>query len=501
MSPSATETEDHEGTPASVSSASLLRRIRSSFSWIVGMRATHQLAQVVRTVFLARLLSPDDFGLFGIGLLILTIVNAVSNPGFRSAVVHYRDVRVSEVLGVLWSVSLLRGLLLAALICTTSGVAASFFSEPDVELVVRALAAVPLIGSLENPAIVELRRDVRLKGTVLPRMASSIVNLGVALPVAAVTGSVWALVWGFVAGKTAAVAASYWVRPWRPRLEFDGQVFRKLFSYGKWLTGGSILHLIYNNGDDLAVGKLLGSDELGLYRLAYSISNMPADYVTRLVGQVAFPTFSELQHQPEQLREAYERTLLLVSSLSIPMAVGIFLMAPEVVEHVLGAKWLPMVPALRLLAAWGLIRSLGANSGPLYRAVGRPDIGTKIQFAKVITLVPMLVAAFVYGGLTAVAVAVTLNALLVDPWNFSIQFRLSGSSLGRVVRRLTPVVLATVAMGALVVVVKILRWATGTLGTGLVVAGAGLVYFVLLAACDHWLGRRIRSSILRIVSA
>lgn len=462
------------------------------------MRATHQVAHVVRIVFLARLLTPDDFGLFGIGVLVLTIVNGLSASGFRSAVIHHRDAPPREYLGVLWSVGLLRGAVLGMLVYASSGSVAIFFVEPQVEAVVKVLALMPLIGSLENPALVELERGVQLKGTAIPPMVSSVVDLAVSIPIAVVTGSVWALVWGHIGGQCAAVAASYAVRPWRPHMDFDRKKIRKLFQYGKWLTGGSALHLVYNNGDDLAVGKLLGSADLGLYRLAYSLSNMPADYITKLVGQVAFPAYSELQARPRQLREAYETTLLLVSSLAIPMAVGLCLLAPEGVEYFLGAKWIPMVPALQLLAGWGLIRAVGANSGPLYQAVGRPDVGTKIQFAKVVTLVPMLVVAFAYGGLTAVAAAIVLNALLVAPWNFRAQFRLSGSSPGRILGLLGPAILATVLMAGLIGVLKALGWSKGVGGVALVVAVGALFYFLVLAILDARSEQKIRSSLHRI---
>ncbi len=151
---------------------------------------------------------------------------------------------------------------------------------------------------------------------------------------------------------------------------------------------------------------------LGFYQLAYRISNMPATEITRVISQVTFPAYSKLQDNTPKLREAYLKVLQVTAFLSFPIAGLIFLLAPDFTKIFLGEKWMPMVAAMQVLVMWGLIRSIGATTGPIFYAVGRPKIGTKLQFIQLILLVITIYPLSEQWGILGTSLSVVFAALI-----------------------------------------------------------------------------------------
>jgi PST family polysaccharide transporter/lipopolysaccharide exporter len=184
---------------------------------------------------------------------------------------------------------------------------------------------------------------------------------------------------------------SYVIHGYRPRPEFHHGIATDLFDYGKWILGSGIVLFLINQGDDAFVGWYLGATALGFYQLAYRFSNAPATEVTHIISRVVFPTYSQIQTDKEKLRTGYFRTVQIVTVISFPMAVGIAVVAPTFVRAFLGEQWLPTILAMQILAFWGIIRSLGAAVGPLFNALGQPDVNTKLQTLKLV-----IIAIFIY---------------------------------------------------------------------------------------------------------
>jgi O-antigen/teichoic acid export membrane protein len=147
---------------------------------------------------------------------------------------------------------------------------------------------------------------------------------------------------------------SYLIHPYRPRLSLARKELQELFGFGKWLLGSGVLVFLVTQGDDLFVGKVLGPAALGLYQMAYLISNLPATEISRTMAQVAFPAYSKLQDDLPKLKDSYLKALHLTAFFSIPLAMGIFVLAPDFTKVFMGEKWMPMVPAIKVLAFAGL---------------------------------------------------------------------------------------------------------------------------------------------------
>ncbi len=165
-------------------------------------------------------------------------------------------------------------------------------------------------------------------------------------------------------------------------------------------------------GDDIFVGKMLGVTALGFYQMAYLISNLPATEITHVISQVTFPAYSKMQYDLQRLRAAYLDTLQLTAFVSIPIAGGIFILAPEFTEIFLGAKWMPMVPAMQVLVLAGLVRSIQATTGPIFLAVNRPEIEPRWQTVRLLVLIILIYPLSINWGILGTSIAVFFSTFV-----------------------------------------------------------------------------------------
>jgi O-antigen/teichoic acid export membrane protein len=235
-----------------------------------------------------------------------------------------------------------------------------------------------------------------------------------------------------MAGAVVHVIASYILHPYRPRPRLEWAKTRELFRYGKWVLGSRALEYLVHHLDDLLVGRLLGAAGLGLYRMAYNMSELATTEITHVAGQVLFPAYSKLQERRNDLRRAYLKAMHLLALLSFPIAGGFFFLARTFTQLILGAKWLPMVTALQILLVWGLVRSIGAASGALFSGMGRPDLNTKLQFVKMVFLAALIYPMTTTWGITGAAVAVLIADLPVDAVSIYLANRMVESPLRNV---------------------------------------------------------------------
>jgi O-antigen/teichoic acid export membrane protein len=447
------------------------RRLISGATWSFLLQFVNRGTALARQVVLARILAPHDFGLFGIALLALATIEALTETGFSRALVQADD--AERHLDTAWTVGVLRGLLLSAALFVLSPWVAGFFEEPAATWLIRAIAVVPLLHAIRNPGVLQFQRELDFKAHALYESGSILVNTVVAIIYALATSSVWALVLGLLAGGAVQVLLSFMVHDFRPRWSMEEASTRFLFRYGKWVLGSTIFIFLLNQGDDIFLAKVLGATALGYYQMAYLVISIPTTELTHVVSRVTFPAYRHVRGNVDRLRRAYLTVVQLTSLVALPLAVLIFVHAGAIVTYVFGETWLPMVPLIQIMAPWGFIRSLGSCAGPLFDGSGRPDITTKLTGIKLLTLAALIVPLTNTYGMEGTAAAVVLTALLNNPIADTAALRLVGGrwrdlfhALGR------PVAFTTAALGASL---PVLWW----LGDGVLGTGASLLVFVM----------------------
>jgi len=376
--------------------------------WVFSLRITDRIFQLTRTIILARLLSPNDFGVFGIALLVLSILDSFSQAGFQQALIQKKG-ETRSYLDTAWTVGLIRGFIIAGVVFFLAKPAAIFFEAPAAENILRIIGISIILQSLNNIAVLYFQKELQFHKFFKYQFLGTIADVTVAITSAFLLKSVWALVFGLLAGNLVRCIMSYVIEPYRPRFRFNRAQAKELFGFGRWILGSSILVFIGAHIDDIFVGRLLGAAALGFYQMAYRISNMPATEITYMIASVAFPAYSKVQDRQVRLQQAYFRIMRLTVAISIPIAVGIVFLAPEFTNIFLGEKWMPMVPAMQLLAVAGLIKSIISTGSPLFTGSGHPNFEFYMQLIRGLIIIIAIYPLTIYMEISGAALCVILS--------------------------------------------------------------------------------------------
>jgi O-antigen/teichoic acid export membrane protein len=403
--------------------------------WAIGLRIALRLLVLVRTIILANLLSPDDFGLMAVATLTILLLDRFTQGGFDSALVQ-KEEAIEPYLNSAWTLQVLRGAVMAIALVLLAPLIALFFQAPESETIIRVLAIAIFIKGFTNIAVIYFVKELRFGGYFLLEISDKGFDILVSITAAIALRNVWALVFGVIAGAIGRTVTSYIIQKYRPRLEWEWDRIKDLFNFGKWILWSNMLTYLTGNIDDIVVGRIAGLTDLGLYRMAYNLSQSMATEITQVVGQVAFPTYSQLQDSIVRLRKAYFGSVHLVAFTGLPLAIGTILIAPDVTIGLLGDKWAPMVLALRLLSIAGLARGLGATIGPLFQSQGKPNIPPRFSIAKLIMLGIGLYPMVTLWGMNGAAVLVAVTALTTGVAAIYVAFRFVGGAQSQTLQTL-----------------------------------------------------------------
>jgi len=221
-----------------------------------------------------------------------------------------------------------------------------------------------------------------------------LVDTSFAIALGILTKSEYALIWGMFVAAIFEVVISFFAAKPRPSLEFDSTKVKKVIGRGKWITFAGTFEYLFQHIDDIAVGKILGTGPLGLYQQAYRVSTLPISEVGEVFNKVTFPTYSKISEDRDRLRKAFLKVTAVILLFVIPFGLLLFFFAKEVVLILLGEKWLGAVGALKVLAIFGILKSISNSAYSLFLSVRKQEIVTLITLvgilAMIIPLIPLV---------------------------------------------------------------------------------------------------------------
>src|SRR5262249_34482653 len=292
---------------------------------------------------------------------------------------------------------------------------ASFFAEPRVEAILYWLGLGTFVDGFTNIGVVAFQKELQLHKDFRFGISKKVTAFLVTVTLAFWWRSYWALLAGILTSKVAGLLLSYRLHPYRPRLSLAAR--HDLFHFSKWMLLNNILIFFNVRGDDFVVGKILGSQALGLYTVAYEITNLPTTELVWPISRAVFPGYSTLAGDTGELRAMFLRVISLIAMIAVPAGVGIGLVAEPLVLITLGPKWIGTVPLMHVLAIFGVARALHGPTGAVYLAHGKPDLVFRMQLLHVAVAMPMLIwlvrvigiAGAPWAIVTAVAVSMPIN--------------------------------------------------------------------------------------------
>jgi PST family polysaccharide transporter len=457
------------------------RKAVRGLSWTLLTYAGNRLVTLATTVILARLLVPEDFGLVSLAILAVGVFSLFGDLGFGGAFVLRQDLDdrgKGTVLTVMLAMSALVGLIVVAV----SPLAARVFDEPRLTAVILALSPTLLLGGVTWFHDTLLQRELEFRRRFACRMLQTGLYASTALVLAALGAGVWSLVAGQLAGWAAYTAALVIVAPYRVRPRFDRVAARELLGTGSgFIVQGSLAFVTYN-ADYFAVGRMLGTTQVGHYTLASRLGELPYYAIADPVAKVTFPAFARMRHRGEDVSGAYCTALRAVALAACPLGILLSGAAEPLVELFFGSAWLPMIGPLAVLGIWGALRPMEATLSWYLNSTGLSGLMGRITAVLLVLHIPAVLLAASASGLTAVAWVMVANSAAGLVLAAVAAARRAGVPLARQWEAVRPVVIACAgAWGASRLVAE---WASHVAAPGRFAASvaAGLTVYLALVS-------------------
>jgi PST family polysaccharide transporter len=368
-----------------------VRTVRGGLARLCAL-AANLLLRIGSLVALARLLSPNDFGLVGMVTAFTGILTLLRDFGLSSAAVQ-RTIVTEEQISTLFWINIVFGVLLGLVTVAMAPAIAAFYGEPRLFGVTAVLALGFLFNAAGTQHTVLLQREMRFTALAVVSVVSSIAGTAVAIGAAEAGFGYWALVAMSITSPLAGAFCLWLTTGWIPQRPQRGAGVRSMMSFGGTLTLNGLVAYVATNAEKVLIGRFWGVDAIGIYGRAYQLVNIPTDNLNSAVGEVAFSALSRLQGDPVRLRSYFLKGFSLVLGLTLPITLACALLADDLVFVVLGPKWKDAAPIVRLLAPTIAIVAIINPLGWLIYSVGLVSRSLKIA----LVFAPLIITGYVIG--------------------------------------------------------------------------------------------------------
>jgi lipopolysaccharide exporter len=400
---------------------SLTRQVGISSLWAMGTRVSVQLMSLVSVVALARWLGPDQLGLFEKAAIMLGLLDLLGALGLEQAIIQMRDPQRRHY-DTAWTLNILRGLLTALVLLLLSLRADSWFAAPGLGQIMQVLALQPLLGGFENIGMVTARRDLRFQVDFWWMFIRRLVSFAVALTLAWFTRSPWAMVVAALASALAGLLMSYRLSGYRPRLSLAG--WQDLRRFVGWMFGYTSIAALFAKLDDMLLLRFSLPADVAFYRRALDFAAMPSTELAAPLSRALLPGLSRLEAGSPERRRLLGTFMALIMMLALPAALGMALVAEPLVRLLLGARWLPTIRLIEILALMGVLRVYASLAEVSFMAAGRMDVPTKLIVASLLWRLPLMLGGLLSQGIAGLAMGSAMSAIVSIGCNLFMQRRL-----------------------------------------------------------------------------
>ncbi|MGD6870879.1 lipopolysaccharide biosynthesis protein [Sutcliffiella horikoshii] len=403
---------------------SLTNRTLKGFMWSFSGTFFQILSKFIVLIVLARLLTPEDFGIVNVAMIIISFSMIFSTLGVGPAIVQRPNLKEAHI-NVGYTISILLGVLITVVVWGLSDTVAYFFNIENLALITRILAVTFFIQSFSIVGQALLERNMEFKRLARIQVISYVFGYGLISILLAVLGSgIWALVYGQIAQSLIQSISILYSQPHSKKINFTFSIFKELMYFGGGFTIARIFNHIALQGDNIIIGKFLGPIALGYYGRAYQLMVMPANVFGQVLDKVLFPAMAKIQDNKSKLNIIFLRGTAVISLIVLPFSIFLLMFAKEVVLVLFGEEWIEIVVPFKLLAIGMLFRasykvseSVARATGAVYRRAWRQSIYAA----------SVLIGSYIghFWGLNGVSVGITFAIFI----NFMLMTHLSISVL------------------------------------------------------------------------
>jgi O-antigen/teichoic acid export membrane protein len=375
--------------PTDVVGHEINRMVKRGAVWAFGSQVAGQIVRFASVVVLARLLTPDDYGLANIAVTLGTLAFVLGDFGYGTALVQSAQATQREASTAFWC-ALAAGVICSGAAALGAAPAARLLGEPEVApLVIVGGLTLGLIavGSASNALLTRSMSFGVIQGVTL---VAGVVAAASAILAAALGAGPWALVLQQVVLTATTSALFVFGARWRPSFQFSRSSFRSLTKFAAPVTGGTLFNVVQPLIIALLVGHLVGVHELGVWSLSMAVVVIPATLFSYPIARVVYAAFARMRDQPERIAQVWLNGFVTLAAVALPALFGLIAVAPDIIPLAFGSQWHSAVGVIQILSVFLMVRTLQTWNTPVMDALGKPHVAMAINAAVLIALVPGL---------------------------------------------------------------------------------------------------------------
>ena len=361
-------------------------------------------------IILARILSPQEFGLIGMLTIFIAISQSLIDSGFSNALIRKKECTQRDYSTVFFF-NLAVSLFCYFLLFIFSGLISTFFHEPQLKFLIQVLGLGLILNSFGIIQLTILTKNINFK---LQTKVSLVATLGsgiVAITMALKGFGVWSLV-AQTLSRFALTSLFYWIwTKWKPLWIFSRKSFKELFSFGSKLLVSGLIDTTYRNIYYLLIGKYFSALELGYYTRADQFQALPSSNLQTIIGRVSFPILSGIQDDKIQLKSNYKKLIRMTMLITFMLMFGLAVIAKPLVLTLIGEKWSPCVVYLQMLCFVGMLYPLHALNLNMLKVEGRSDLFLRLEIIKKIIAIPAIIIGILF-GIKIMILGMIVNSLI-----------------------------------------------------------------------------------------
>jgi O-antigen/teichoic acid export membrane protein len=392
--------------------------------WSFSDSMATQLIQFIVGLVLARLLSPEEFGLIGMITVFIAVTQSLVDSGFGQALIRKKEATDSDFSTVFYF-NFLAGVILFLVFYFSAPAIARFYEQPELTDLARVLGIIILINSASIIQRTILIRKVSFRKLMKVNFTAAVISGAIAVVMALNGFGVWSLVWRSITGSAVQAIMLWSANRWKPGLTFNRESLRSLFSFGSKLLLSGLIDTIYRNIYLLIIGKFFSAAELGYFTRADQFSRLASQNLTGTVQRVSYPVLSQVQEDDERLKAGYKKLIITTMFITFFVMLGMVAVAKPMIVTLIGDKWLPSVEFLQLICLGAMLFPLHALNLNILNVKGRSDIFLKLEVVKKLLAVPVIIAG-IFLGIRAMLIGMVVLSFVA--------YFLNGHYSGRLIR-------------------------------------------------------------------
>ncbi|WP_107040073.1 lipopolysaccharide biosynthesis protein [Brumimicrobium mesophilum] len=375
---------------------SLRKKSIQGVLWVFIQQFSNQAVTFVISIFLARILLPEDFGLIGMITVFMALSQVLLNAGLTQSLIRQpkpQQIDYSTVFYFNISVSVI--LYLVIFLC--AGLIADFYTQPILRNIIRFYSLTIVINAFGAVQFTKLTKEMNFKTQMTVTVPSLIISGIVGVILAYMDFGVWSLVYMAILQSLLSTIQVWFRSGWIPSFEFSKRRFRYHFSFSYKLGLSGILNSVYSNIYQIIIGKFFAPALVGFYTRAVTMKNLPVTNIANSLNKVTYPMFAEIQNDNVRLKKVYKMILQSVIFILAPIMIYLMVVAEPLFRFLFTEKWLPAVPYFQILCVSGIIFPIHSYNLNILKVKGRSDLFLKLEIAKKVLGVIVIIISIQYG--------------------------------------------------------------------------------------------------------